>query len=271
MNGYDCALDYLNRGLQVIPMKDKAPMLSFRNIPITEGFINYYASRYKKAQALAVLCRGVWCVDFDTPKKAGEKHGLESIKAIPYYDEFVANAGNTWQQNTPSGGIHVIFRKNEGIDYRQHLGYLERVDIKAQDNTYFMLDGSVTSDGRYTSNKVPPVRYHGEFEKRIFSGSGTYQQQTMRKYSAKNVLKNYDFSHIPSRRTGDGKGKQAYERIINGTSTTRNDDLFKAVSYAKTCNQPIEPLKCVIGTVHAGDEFTPEEFEATANSAMRSE
>ncbi|AMB94415.1 bifunctional DNA primase/polymerase [Aerococcus sanguinicola] len=268
MNGYECALSLLQTGIQVIPMIEKMPMLKFANVPITEGFINYHASKYKQAQGLAVLCRGVWCVDFDTPKTYSEKHGLEAIKLIPYYDEFVANAKKTWQQTTPSGGSHVIFRKNEGINYSQHIGYLENVDIKAHDNNYFMLDGSKTNNGRYQSNKVAPICYKGDFEKRIFSRSGNYEQQTMDKYSAKNVLKNYDFSYIPSRRTGDGEGKRAYERIINGTSIMRNNDLFKAVSYAKTCKQPIEPLKCVIGTVKNGDEFTAKAWEATVNSAL---
>ena len=44
-----------------------------------------------------------------------------------------------------------------------------------------------------------------------------------------------------------GEGKQAYQRIVNGESEYRNNDLYKAASYARQCNVDIEPLRILIG------------------------
>lgn len=271
MNAYEMALYGLSCGYQTIPVNNKAPLVKFAGIPITEQFIENHVREYMTATGLGVLCRGLWCMDFDVPKQSGQKSGIESLKELPYYEEFKRNASITWRQTTPSGGYHVIFSKNKGIEYKQHIGYLENLDIKANPNNYFLMFGSVTDKGRYELVGCGPVHYHynGKLEKRIFSGSGNYYQQIMEKYSVKNALKDYDFSPLKNyKKSGWGKGKEAYNRIITGTSFNRNDDLFKAVSYAKTCNRPIEPLKCVIGTVKGTDVFTEAQWIATVNSAL---
>ncbi|HCZ3216196.1 TPA: DNA primase, partial [Staphylococcus aureus] len=49
----------------------------------------------------------------------------------------------------------------------------------------------------------------------------------------------------------------------------RNNDLFKAVSYAIQCNVDIEPLRVLIGDNKNGDVFTERDWEATVRSASR--
>ncbi|KAA9301931.1 MULTISPECIES: bifunctional DNA primase/polymerase [Aerococcus] len=263
------AINLLSDQIQTIPMNGKKPKVSFKDVPITEAFILRHEAEYEQATGLAVLCRGVWCIDIDVAKRDGEKSGEDSLKEIPYYEELQENAKHTWIQSTPSGGRHIIFKKNEGVNYGHKVDYLEHVDIKAHDNNYFLLTGSRTAKGVYdTVNWCEPIHYEGEFEDRIFRQRGGYIKQTLAKYSASNVLQDYDFSHLQSRGTGEGEGKRAYDRIINGTSENRNNDLFKAVSYAKDCGQPIEPLRCLIGSIKAGDEFTDSEWEATVSSAL---
>ena len=92
----------------------------------------------------------------------------------------------------------------------------------------------------------------------------------MEKFSVKNVLPNHNFNHLQHTGKG-GLGKEAYNRVINGESIERNNDVYKAISYALQCNVDIEPLKVIIGDVKAnGDEFTLEEWEASYNSARNS-
>lgn len=122
------------------------------------------------------------------------------------------------------------------------------VDIKAHPNNYFVLAGSKTVKGKYTHNGVRVTKYEGEFEERIFSKRGNYSQQVLDDYSVQNTLNNYDFSHLQNYGKG-GLGKQAYQRIVDGQSTERNNDLYLAVSYAKQCNVDIEPLRVLIGDV----------------------
>lgn len=75
------------------------------------------------------------------------------------------------------------------------------------------------------------------------------------------------FEHLPTGK--GGKGKQAFNRIINGTSEYRNDDLYKAVSYANQYNIDIDPLRVLIGDNKNGDVITERQWEATVRSASR--
>lgn len=269
MNTLDCALMLLDEGIETIPLdKYKNPLMKFKNLPMTKELITDNNWRYHKAPMLAVLCRGVWCIDIDINHGDG-KDGFESIKSIEEYAEIVANANKTWVQRTPSGGMHLVFKKRDGIPYGQKIDYLKGVDIKAHQNNYFVLGGSVGAKGKYTLNGKEPILYQGKFEQMIFDKQGNYEEQKLSKYSTRNVLKNYDFSYLDSHQTGQGKGKEAYERIVNGQSVSRNDDLFKACSYARACGVSIEPLRVLIGDIKNGDIFTESEFTATLNSAFR--
>lgn len=262
MNGYELAIELSEYGLQVIPLdKQKKPIVSFKDKTIDQEFINRNIESYSKVSALGMLTRGVWCIDIDLHGV----NGFESLKRNPYYDELVENAKNTLVQSTPSGGKHIIFKKRNGIEYSQKIGYLDGVDIKAHYNNYFVFGGSVTKKGKYEiTNLFEPNFYDGEFENHIFSIRGNFEEQKFNKYSVAATLVNYDFSHL----TGSGGlGKKAYERIIKGESIERNNDLYLASSYAKQCGKPIEPLKKLIGSVKNGDVFTESEWIATVESA----
>ena len=269
MNTLEAALGFLDVGIETVPLNQyKRPLMRFKDLPITREVIESKANLYLTAPMLAVLCRGVWCIDIDR-NHGDELDGFVSLKGISEYQEIVHNASQTWGQKTPSGGRHIIFKKHNGIEYRQKIGYLDGIDIKAHHNNYFVLGGSVGAKGKYELNGKEPIVYQGEFEQRVFSSSGSYEEQTLEKYSARYILKDYDFSHLDTRRTGEGKGKQAYERIVKGQSFNRNEDLFKACSYARACNVSIDPLKVLIGDVKGHDEFTESEFYATVKSAFR--
>ena len=268
MDGYELANYLLKRGVQCIPLDEfKTPKLKFSQTLIDDNFIEDNKYKYISSSVFGILCRGLWCIDIDKNHGDG-KDGFESMLGNTYRQELDDNAKNTLIQSTASGGMHIIFKKKSDIEYSQKIGYLDGVDIKANDNNYFVMGGSVTNKGIYKANGFNPVEYDGSFEDRIFSRSGNFRQQTMDKYSVREILPNYDFSHLRGNRKG-GLGKQAYQRIIDGTSEFRNNDLYLAVGYAKACSVDIEPLKVLIGSTKGRDEFTEEEFYRTVESAMR--
>lgn len=270
MNGYEFALAALDRQIQTIPLTmnngSKKPLIKFKDFGnLDKAFIDSYRQDYQFATALGVLCRGVWCIDIDVGHNETD-NGYQSIKNMIFYDELVGNGNHTWKQITPSGGMHIVFKKRAGIEYSQKINYLRGVDIKAHENNYFVMGGSVTPKGVYKKNGLQAINYEGEFENRIFNLPGSYQQQIEEKYSARNVLSDYDFSHVHTQ-GGNGKGKAAYQRILDGMSYNRNNDLFLAASYAKACNVDIKPLTVLINDNKNGDIFTEKEFWATLNSA----
>lgn len=265
MSGYHVAKYLLTKHIQVIPLNEyKKPSVTFADIEVTDEFIEYHSIIYHQTHVLGVLTRGVWCIDIDVNHVEG-KNGFESLKVIPFYDEIVTNAQNTLVQTTPSGGKHMIFKKRDDVEYGQKIDYLPSVDIKAHNNNYFVLANSRTCKGTYKHNGVGITEYNGEFEKRIFSKRGNYRQQVLEPYSMKKVLSDHNFDHLGTGK--GGLGKQAYQRIVNGESEYRNDDLYKAVSYAKQCNIDIEPLRILIGDNKNGDVFDERSWEATVRSA----
>lgn len=275
MTGYDVAMSLLQDGLQAIPLNyEKKPKVSFGDIPITEDFINANCEAYYTSQAMALLCRGIWCMDIDI-NHARDENGFESLQELEdVWPDIVRNAQQTYVQYTPRGGRHLVFKKCEGIDYGQHGGYLKGVDIKAHDNNFFVMSGSQTVTGVYTDNGKE-IQYfdgtyldyfNGTFEDRIFSSGGSFDDQTLEKYK---VPKPVYYGEYTFQSNGQGgKGKQAYQRIVEGVADLRNEDLFLAASYAKACNVEIEPLKILIGTRKGKDIFTETEFWNTVNSAQ---
>ncbi|EFS19271.1 bifunctional DNA primase/polymerase [Staphylococcus hominis] len=265
MTGYHVAKYLLKKNIQVIPLNQyKKPSVTFADIEITNDFIEYHSKIYHQTHVLGVLTRGVWCIDIDVNHVEG-KNGFESLKMIPFYDEIVTNAQNTLVQTTPSGGKHIIFKKRDDVEYGQKIDYLPSVDIKAHNNNYFVLANSQTHKGIYKHNDQDVTEYNGEFEKRIFSKRGNYTQQVFEPYSMKQVLSDHNFDHLGTSK--GGLGKQAYQRIVNGESEYRNNDLYKAASYAKQCNIDIEPLRILIGDNKNGDIFDERSWEATVRSA----
>lgn len=267
MNMELAAREVLKRGVQCVPLdSNKKPIVSFKDVQIDSRFIDENLQAYQSTMVLGVLTRGLWCIDIDIDHVEGVS-GFESLKGNPYLSELTENINNTLVQTTPSGGKHIIFLKSENIDvYRQKIGYLPGVDIKAHPNNYFVLAGSRTAKGMYEHNKKRATYYNGEFEERIFGTPGSFRKQIEEKYSVKNVLHDWNFSHLKGTGNG-GQGKQAYQRIIDSESNDRNNDLYLAATYAKQYNIDLEPLKVLIGDVKGGDVFTESEWIGTVDSA----
>lgn len=274
------ALSFLKKGYQVIPLSRKTgtPIIQFKDIPITEDVIN---SVDWSDCDYALLMRGIWCIDIDThqmdenlaqemfrmikifgsdiisvmvtDKNNFGLDGYSSIINHEYKDELLSNFRNTYIELTQTGGMHILFRKQEGIEYAQKIGVMNGVDIKANDNNYVKIFPSV---GREVLRAVKELAiYEGKFEKEIFTPRQT-------------IVTQYFTDYLPKVK-GTHAGHEAFERVSTGNSVNRNDDLFKAACWAFENNQDISDLYSIVGTIKGSDVFTPEEFERTIESARR--
>ncbi len=275
------ALSFLSKGYQVIPLSRKTgtPITQFKDIPVTEEFIN--SLNWDNCD-IALLMRGIWCIDIDTHNmdeelakqlkdmihifgadllsvlKTNDNHnlgldGYSSLFNYEYKEEILNNAKNTYIEQTTSGGLHILFRKQDGIDYSQKISVLDGIDIKANDNNYVKIFPSVGREVLQAVKELPV--YKGKFEKEIFRPP--------------KIVTNYFSEYLPNKITGNHAGKEAFDRVATGSSINRNDDLFKAACWAFENNQDISDLYSIVGTIKGRDVFTPEEFERTIESARK--
>lgn len=275
------ALSFLSKGYQVIPLSRKTgtPITQFKDIPVTEEFIN--SLNWDNCD-IALLMRGIWCIDIDTHNmdeglakqlknmikifgadllsvlKTDDNHnlGLDGYSSLFNYEhkeEILNNAKNTYIEQTTSGGLHILFRKQGGIDYSQKISVLDGIDIKANDNNYVKIFPSVGREVLQAVNELSV--YEGKFEKEIFTPP--------------TIVTNYFSEFLPNKINGNHAGKEAFERVATGNSMNRNDDLFKAACWAFENNQDISDLYSIVGTIKGRDVFTPEEFERTVESARK--
>ena len=276
------ALSFLKKGYQVIPLSKKTgrPIIKFKDIQITEDIIkniNWFDCDY------ALLMRGMWCIDIDTHKMTDEKlasdlkimmqtmgvdllsvlsterynnglDGYSSLLKSEYKEELIGNFKKTFVEITASGGMHILFKKRDGVDYSQKPSVLPSIDIKAHDNNYVKI---FPSDGREVLQSVKNLPYYdGKFEEEIFK-------------PRENFTTYFSGSIVKPKSTGNHEGREAYERVATGTSYNRNDDLFKGACWAFENDIDIDDLTSIIGTVKGRDIFTREEFELTIESAKR--
>lgn len=275
------ALSFLRKGYQVIPLsKDTGrPIIKFKDIEMTEELIksiNWANCDY------ALLMRGIWCLDIDTHKMDSKlaqelkemlkifgvgflsvlktnkyDNGLDGYSSLlknEHKEELIINLKQTFVELTASGGMHILFKKREDIPYSQKIDLLDGIDIKANPNNYVKI---YPSDGREVLQSVKelPV-YVGKFEEEIFKQKPA-------------IITSFGDSVVRPSSNGTHEGREAYERVSNGMSNSRNADLFKAACWAFENGHDISPLRNVIGSVKNGDEFTETEYLITMESARR--
>ena len=211
-------------GYQTIPLKDKRPLVKFADITITNKFIDDNKQAYNDADRLALLCRGIWAIDIDNHTGDGLKSLREAYPEVLEVD--------TLKQFTQSGGLHLIFKKNDYTEYKQSIAFLDNVDIKAHDNNYIVL---------YNDNNGREIIEYNDLNYKLFPS-----QRSLKILKDSNPFKG-----------GKGKGVQAYNDIINGEVLQggRNNTLFKALSYAIEYDIDIDPLKCIIDNTFPEREF----------------
>ncbi|MFD2252819.1 hypothetical protein ACFSJM_00425 [Lactococcus formosensis subsp. bovis] len=275
------------KGYQCIPvLKDrKQPSYKFAGIDITESVIEQWDWQNKQ---IAMLARGVWFIDVDThnlspelkeeirkglidkgldyiyqlPYKDTNFEGYSTLYKSPYFEEVMTNAKTSYVEVTKTGGLHIIFKKksSSSLTYQQKIDVFKDsfgfgVDIKANDNNYCIIS---PSEGYVPVIQKEPCEYQGKLEDHLFDNTVQKQREIAQAM----------FPEYTKSRTSFPNGNLAYQRIVAGTSTARNNDLFIACCYAFQHGISIEPLTVLIDTENTqGDVFTRKEFIHTAKSA----
>lgn len=281
------ARNFYEKGYQCIPvLKDKKqPSYKFAGIDITESVIEQWDWQDKQ---IAMLARGVWFIDVDTHNLSPELkeeirkglidkgldyiyqlpyedmnfEGYSTLYKSPYFEEIMTNAKSSYVEVTKTGGLHIIFKKksSSSLTYQQKIDVFKDsfgfgVDIKANDNNYCIIS---PSEGYVPVIQKEPCEYQGKLEEHLFDNTVQKQREIAQAM----------FPEYATTRSASPNGNLAYQRIVEGTSTTRNNDLFIACCYAFQHNLSIEPLTVLIDTENTqGDVFTREEFIRTAISA----
>lgn len=291
-NHQSVALALNAKGYQCIPLNpsNNTPCYAFKNINITPSVINHMNWSNKR---IGILCRGVYILDIDThnlssidkekikqnfirngldyiyqlPYENQNLGGYSTLKNSPYFEEVISSARSSYVEVTKSGGLHIIFKKQNfpELTYSQKIdvfrdSFGNGIDLKAHDNNYCVIAPS--SD--YTSIIKGQIDfYHGNLEDNLFNNISERQAQLSRELFPEITTKVYQSSRANSYST-------AYHRLLSGKSTSRNNDLFRATCYLLENNLSLEPLEIIVGTVNeAGDIFSEAEFIATVKSASR--
>lgn len=291
-NHQSVALALNAKGYQCIPLNpsNNTPCYAFKNINITPSVINHMNWSNKR---IGILCRGVYILDIDThnlssidkkkikqnfirngldyiyqlPYENQNLGGYSTLKNSPYFEEVISSARSSYVEVTKSGGLHIIFKKQNfpELTYSQKIdvfsdSFGNGIDLKAHDNNYCVIAPS--SD--YTSIIKGQIDfYHGNLEDNLFNNISERQAQLSRELFPEITTKVYQSSRAHSY-------SKAYHRLLSGKSTSRNNDLFRATCYLLENNLSLEPLEIIVGTVNeAGDIFSEAEFIATVKSAYR--
>ncbi|KGO25673.1 hypothetical protein Q757_08230, partial [Oenococcus alcoholitolerans] len=146
------AIRYARKGLYVLPMHDKQPMISFADQPaMRPGEVADFWDRYPAAN-IALRTVQFFVVDID---KHPEANGFESLKKYPHPEYFP----DTLTQQTATGGIQLFYMKPKNVEVEQNIGWLKGVDIKAHVNNYVLVAPSVRNEHAYKwIRKMPMVQ-----------------------------------------------------------------------------------------------------------------
>lgn len=154
------ALDYARRGWYVIPCRPQTILdedgkeVAKAKAPLTEnGFydasanpdaIHKWWSRWPDALiGISTGPSGLLVVDLDN------KHGIDG--AANFAEVAVAHGGvpRTYTVRTQSGGKHLYFKRQEGVDVPSKNGWLPNVDVRADTGYIIAPPSKVTGGGAY--------------------------------------------------------------------------------------------------------------------------
>lgn len=126
---------------QFIPLKNNAkqPAYSYRNRSFDHKFLKQHLARGGNIGLLAQP--NFIFIDIDT------SHGEDGLGNFEkwcqqHHLDFDRLFSNTLAETTATGGIHLIFRQLPGFAFKQDIGFLPGVDIKASKNNYIVFHPS---------------------------------------------------------------------------------------------------------------------------------
>ena len=146
----NAALNYVRQGIPVFPCRlNKAPytLHGFKDATTDEAQIRAWWTAWPDAMIGVPMgaASGLWALDVDRPKAEGDADGFASLKNLTaVHGELPA----TLVQQTPSGGVHYIFRyPQDGQKIPNSTSKVaEKIDVRG-DGGYIIITPSVTVEG----------------------------------------------------------------------------------------------------------------------------
>jgi hypothetical protein len=209
----DWALQYAKKGLYVLPMVNKRPIIQFADKPpLTADEIRDIWSRYPNAN-IALRTVDFFVIDID--QHEGGKNGFDSIKNWKNNSLLV----DTLTQRTAGGGLQMFYLKRSDTSVQQNIGWLPGVDVKAHINNYVMVPPSTVNNRPYEWVEKLPM---------VTAGKLLVKEINKRKTGAVtgNILAQYHAAQAGTNRT-----TQLFETIANGLGDSggRNNALTELV------------------------------------------
>ena len=252
------AVAYAEKGLSVLPMFDKRPLVKFANKPaFTPEEIKKLWNKFPYAQ-IAIRTIDIFVIDIDT--KAA--HGSDGFASLDRFNqEHPGLIIPTLEQETSSGGRQLIYFKRPDMDMTQHIQWLPGVDVKAHVNNYFMTAPSERKGKEYKwLNSNPIVTPKPELIEMI-------NKKTVSK-SNYNPGK-YEFSEEKTATS------ELFESIVNGLGETggRNNALASFVGGLLFRNVEVETAYQLAkqANENTSKSLPAREFERTFESMVQKE
>lgn len=204
------ALAYAKKGMSVLPMHNKQPLIKFADQPpLSQEEIKHIWSRYPDAQ-LALRTINFFVIDIDEHDSGAD--GFKSIDEFSHKDLLVP----TLSQKTAGGGRQLFYLKRDDIGVRQNIGWLPGVDVKAHPNNYVVVAPSERNSKFYEWENHNPIV--------------TASRELIQLINQRDNNSNYD----PSKINLNGKKTlttDLFETIVNGFGSkgSRNNDLTSFV------------------------------------------
>lgn len=248
------AVAYAKKGLSVLPMLNKKPLIKFADQPpLTEPEIRELWKKYPFAQ-IAIRTTDFFVIDIDT----ADAHGHDGFKSIEEY-EHKNLLIPTLEQKTASGGRQLIYFKRHDIEVSQNIGWLPGVDVKAHVNNYIVIAPSVHKGKQYEwLNHNPIVTPSRELIELINCKPAGKQRYSGQTYS-----------------TDKTATSELFEEIVNGLGETggRNNALASFIGGLLYRNVGVETAHqlALLANDNTEKSLSPNEFERTFESMVKKE
>lgn len=248
------AVAYAHKGLSVLPMLNKKPLIKFADQPpLTEPEIRELWKKYPFAQ-IAIRTTDFFVIDIDT----ADAHGHDGFKSIDEY-EHKDLLIPTLEQKTASGGRQLIYFKRNDIEVSQNIGWLPGVDVKAHVNNYIVIAPSTQKGKQYEwLNHNPIVTPSRELIELINCKPAGKQRYNGQTYS-----------------TDKTATSELFEEIVNGLGETggRNNALASFIGGLLYRNVEVETAHqlALLANNNTEKSLSPNEFERTFESMVKKE
>lgn len=200
---------YAEKGLYVLPMINKQPLISFANQPaLTVDEIEKIWKKFPYAQ-IALRTIDFFVIDID--EHDGGADGFKSFN--DYKEKHPEQFIDTLSQKTAGGGEQIFFLKRDDMPMQQNIGWLPGVDIKTHKNNYVVVAPSVRKGKQYKwLNKNPIATAPKELVHAI---------NKQKRNSSNFKPGTYDYTKKSTRTS------ELFEQIVDGLGFTggRNDAL----------------------------------------------